>query len=325
MGNILHGVYIHDGAHGNTVGPDNIISRNDSHGVDVRDSAHDNTIGPHNIISYNFYGVYIRDQGVASVMSNTISGNSIYRNTDSGIRLYYAEHNIVSGNTVGIDELGNVGANGAEGVSLYQAHHNTIGPDNVISGNTEHGIRIEDSHDNIISGNYIGTNASGALALGFGNGQNGIRLGMDFVGPTGNTIGGTTAGAGNVIAGNGGHGVSVSAYGTGNPVIRNSIYANTGHGINVSVSWAPAAPIIVSTDLGSSIDIVGTACAGCTVEVFANSDDDGEGETFIGDAIADSSGTFTVTVSSLSKLYLTATATDAADNTSEFSDVFESQ
>ena len=64
------------------------------------------------------------------------------------------------------------------------------------------------------------------------------------------------------------------------------------------------------------------ACAGCTVEVFENSDTDGEGETYVGSAIADSSGHFTVTVTYLTKPYLTATATDAR-GTSEFSEVFE--
>jgi hypothetical protein len=69
---------------------------------------------------------------------------------------------------------------------------------------------------------------------------------------------------------------------------------------------------------------VGTACAGCTVEVFENGDTDGEGETYIGDTTATSSGAFTVTVSYLTKPYLTATATDATDGTSEFSEVFTS-
>ena len=55
--------------------------------------------------------------------------------------------------------------------------------------------------------------------------------------------------------------------------------------------------------------------------LFTNSDTDGEGETYVGDATADGSGAFTVTVSSLGDLYLTATATDAR-GTSEFSEVF---
>jgi len=53
-----------------------------------------------------------------------------------------------------------------------------------------------------------------------------------------------------------------------------------------------AAPVIVATTLGS-VNIVGTACPNCTVEVLENSDTDGEGETYIGDITADTGGAFT--------------------------------
>jgi hypothetical protein len=56
------------------------------------------------------------------------------------------------------------------------------------------------------------------------------------------------------------------------------------------------------------------------VEVFENGDTDGEGETYVGNTTA--TGDFTVTVSSLNDIYLTATATDAISGTSEFSAVF---
>ena len=49
-----------------------------------------------------------------------------------------------------------------------------------------------------VQGNFIGTNAAGTAALG--NGAGGIDINS---GATGNTIGGTAAGAANVIAGNG--------------------------------------------------------------------------------------------------------------------------
>ena len=48
----------------------------------------------------------------------------------------------------------------------------------------------------------------------------------------------------------------------------------------------------------------------------------GEGETYVGHTTADASGAFTVTVSYLTKPYLTATAADAISGTSEFSGVF---
>ena len=67
---------------------------------------------------------------------------------------------------------------------------------------------------------------------------------------------------------------------------------------------------------------MGTACANCTVEVFENDDTDGEGKTYVGSITSDIGGVFTVTASSLDKPYLTATATDVIDGTSEFSAVF---
>lgn len=94
-------------------------------------------------------------------------------------------------------------------------------------------------------------------------------------------------------------------------------------GINLmaSTNGRIAAPVIVTTTL-RSLHVVGTACPGCTVEVFANGDADGEGETYLGRAPATAGRAFTVTVSHLGKPYLTATATDAISGTSEFSAVF---
>jgi hypothetical protein len=57
------------------------------------------------------------------------------------------------------------------------------------------------------------------------------------------------------------------------------------------------------------------------VEVFQNSDNNGEGEAYVENTTADTSGNFTITVASLNSLYLTATATDGR-GTSEFSTPF---
>jgi hypothetical protein len=100
-------------------------------------------------------------------------------------------------------------------------------------------------------------------------------------------------------------------------VFPNTMGIDLTGGANGSID----APVIMTTTVGS-VNIVGTACADCTVEVFENGDTDGEGETYVGDTTADASGNFTVTVSALSKPYLTATATDEISGTSEFSGVF---
>ena len=73
---------------------------------------------------------------------------------------------------------------------------------NVISGNSGVGILVASNgtfppSGNLIAGNYIGTDATGKLALG--NASDGVQL----TGASSNTVGGTTIGAGNLISGNG--------------------------------------------------------------------------------------------------------------------------
>jgi hypothetical protein len=132
-----------------------------------------------------------------------------------------------------------------------------------------------------------------------------------------------TVGPDNVIAHNSVQGVEVNGGSTtGNTITQNSIFSNTiGIDLVSGANENIAAPVIMTTTPGSA-NIVGTSCAGCTVEVFENADTDGEGETYVGDTTATASGAFTLTVSYLTLPYLTATATDAISGTSEFAEVF---
>src|SRR5205085_3020862 len=85
-----------------------------------------------------------------------------------------------------------------------------------------------------IKGNKIGTNAAGTGNIG--NSSHGIEL---CCGAGNNTIGGTNAGEANVIAFNGGVGVTVhgvmsgSTGANGNRITGNSIHDNTGLGIDL--------------------------------------------------------------------------------------------
>jgi hypothetical protein len=350
LGNTRDGVYIHDGAQNNTVGGDtagerNVISGNDECGVHIADS---DTTG--NVISGNYIGtdadgtldrgnshsgVYIHD----GAQNNTVGGsnatpggacsgecNVISGNDAMGVHIVGSgtTGNIVSGNHIGTDANGTADlGNTSNGVYIYwDARNNTVGGDtagerNVISGNDRHGVRIAGSGatGNTISGNHIGTDASGTAGLG--NDSRGVYISN---GAQSNTIG-----PDNVIAHNGYNGVEVDGSSTtGNTITQNSIFSNDmGIDLTSGANGDIAAPVIVTTTVGS-VNVVGTACAGCTVEVFENSDTDGEGETYVGDTTATASGAFTVTVSSLRDPYLTATATDAVDGTSEFSAVFTS-
>ena len=85
---------------------------------------------------------------------------------------------------------------------------------NVISGNTHDGIQLDPgSQSVVVKGNFIGTNAAGTAALG--NSEDGI-----LVNSSSDTIGGTTAGAGNLISGNTEDGVEIGGYGTSGTLVE---------------------------------------------------------------------------------------------------------
>ena len=72
-----------------------------------------------------------------------------------------------------------------------------------------------------ILGNFIGTNAAGTAAIGNGHGVNIIG------GASNNTVGGTAAGARNILSGNAAYGVRIAGAGTtGNRVLGNFVGTN---------------------------------------------------------------------------------------------------
>ncbi|HYY41176.1 MAG TPA: hypothetical protein VE775_00505, partial [Pyrinomonadaceae bacterium] len=148
-----------------------------------------------------------------------LGGNSrvralvINRFSVAGIVLTAGGGNFVDGNYIGTDLSGlnprPAAPNGAiesQGILIDSSLNNTIGGTtvaarNVISGNRDVGVLIERSGrvtptGNLVQGNYIGLSANGGTA--FGNGVNGVV----FLTGSNNIIGGTTAGARNIISGN---------------------------------------------------------------------------------------------------------------------------
>jgi hypothetical protein len=192
-----------------------------------------------NVIQGNFLGTdpsgtVARGNGEGGVMVNGSPGNLIGgtnasdRNlisggNQNGIYLYTstATGNVISGNYIGttvtgLAALGNVHS----GVEVSTASSNLIGgtspgAGNVISGNEQSGIYFitAPATGNLVQGNYIGVNANGTAALG--NGQDAVTIN----GVAGNTVGGTTAGARNILSGNMESGVFVLTIGATNNVI----------------------------------------------------------------------------------------------------------
>src|SRR5262249_34470364 len=116
--------------------------------------------------------------------------------------------NVVEGNYIGLNANGTAALANSTGVQLLPGlSSGTIGGTvagarNIISGNSFEGIEIECVCGNpvtgfTIEGNYIGTNAAGTADLH--NGSFGIVLSGTI---SNVTIGGKTAGTGNVISAN---------------------------------------------------------------------------------------------------------------------------
>jgi hypothetical protein len=180
-----------------------------------------------------------------------LRGLAIDNFTNSGINLLYnyAVGNQVQGCYIGLAPNGStVASNGYEGINIGAgAQANVIGGTNasqrnVISGNSGYGITITgtNSNGNVVSGNYIGLNASGTFAVS--NTYNGIGI---WGGSSSNIIGGSGAGAGNVISGNIDYGIFISDSNTTGTVVQGNYI-----GVNASATGA-----VSNTGIG--IGIVG--------------------------------------------------------------------
>lgn len=191
-----------------------------------------------------------------------------------------------------------------------------VGQGNLLSG-SEYGIDIHGlASDNIVTGNLIGTDLSGKGPNENGPNTHGIIVGE---GANGNIIG-----PDNVIAYNA-SGVTIGEpydheywqEGTANnTVTANSIY-NNGFYVIGGANNSIYPPVLTGVDLEKGT-VRGTACPGCTVEIF--SDSHNQGEIYEGSTVADSDGSFTFSAGRpLEGPSITATATDPDGNTSEFS------
>jgi hypothetical protein len=149
----------------------------------------------------------------STVRRNVISGNAV-----AGIVFELgASGSTIANNRIGTSPNGLAAlANGA-GVILYDGSSFNTLTGNLIAGNGQWGLDIQqtgvlaDVSDTTITSNTVGLNAAGSA---LGNGGGGIRLFRAI----GTRVG--TAGAGNVISGNGGPGVLVDGTAAVPPVIQ---------------------------------------------------------------------------------------------------------
>jgi len=305
-------------------------------------------------ISLNSSGTQV---GGLTATPGTPPGNLI-SGSQTGVSIQFNVINsVIQGNLIGTDASGTSAlGNSLNGINVLGVSNVIGGTDvmarNVISGNTR-GISIGNDnasiHDNLVQGNFIGTDISGTQFLG--NSDDGVFV-IDSIN---NTIGGLVATdgtpPGNLIAGNGGRGVGVvfGAFGvTGLAIEGNSIFSNGGLGIDLNRDGVTPNdlgdpdtgpnnlqnfPVLTSVSSGGgNTTIIGTLNSNASttyrIEFFANDALDpsgnGEGESFIGstNVTTDGSGnaSFNVSVPQIGGgQRVTSTATDPNGNTSEFS------
>lgn len=148
----------------------------------------------------------------------------------AGVHVIGATGTRIQGNRIGTDPTGILAMpNQSDGVSLNGASNSLVGGTtaparNLISGNNGDGVFIgttlaSGANNNVIEGNYIGVDATGAEAMS--NGARGVHIDSNA---TGNIIGGDALGSRNVISGNNLDGVIIALAGaTGNVVKGNFI------------------------------------------------------------------------------------------------------
>ena len=197
------------------------------------------------IVELNGNDVQTRAGLTLSGGNSVVRGLVLNRFHTAAISINGGSNNRIEGNFIGTDVTGTVRRpNGGAGVNVFQSPNNIIGGTtaaamNLLSGNNGAGIEFlgPNADANTVQGNLIGVNINGNAAL-FNNG-----FGVGTYGNNNNTIGGTTAGARNVIAGNARDGIGLS--GTG--------YLVQGNYIGTDSNGTVAIP---NSEVG--IDIIGT-------------------------------------------------------------------
>jgi len=276
--------------------------------------------------------------------SNPEDGNLISNNnlSEIGIGGYeiVSSNTLVQGNLIGSDRTGMVALGKTVGVALCNAKDCLV-KGNLISGN-EIGVMVEHSNaeGNRIEENLIGTDITGEVPLP--NKEQGVYF---TFGSNNNIV------TRNRIAFNNNCGIIVGSDSTRNTISRNLIFLNDGLGIDLGfdgityndiddvdsgannlqnfpvLSYALATPgrLVVrgTIDTPNPETII--------IEFFAaepggDPSGNGEGAVFLGTVRPNKKGKFTATLRALpAGTLITATATDADGNTSEFAKNIEAK
>jgi hypothetical protein len=366
LGNALDGILC-EGANntlgGTAAGAGNAIAGNDRFGVFlVGPGATGNLIQGNAVVANTFDGIALFSGaanntigGTAAGAGNLVSGNGrfgVYLN-GSGTSNNLVQENLIGLNAAATGPLGNAfdGVAFLEGASANTLGGTTAAARNLISANGRFGVLlgVTGTSNNFVQGNFIGTDASGNVALG--NASNGVNI---VTGASDNTVGGTVTGAGNTIAYNGGTGVGIGASpgDTGtvrNVMLGNAIHDNASLGIDLGNDGptpngsGPNGPnhfqnfVVITGAVDDGIggvnltfSLTSTPNQSYRIEFFVNNTADpsgfGQGQRFLGATVlfVPASGNASATIHLAGPgiypgLFISATTTDEFGDTSEFS------
>ncbi len=213
----------------------NVISGNNGAGIQIKDSG-STTIAGNRIGTDgtgmsalpNFsHGVKIENTDDCTVgvngdgVQDHLEGNLISGNGGSGVFVSISDAAVIAGNRIGLkangtEALGNI----EQGIAFESVNNSRIGTNadntsdelerNVVSGNVKNGILFDcafttSSSNNIIAGNYIGTQVNGESAVP--NQMDGVLIDRC---DSYNTIGGNATQSRNIISGNQLSGINLS-------------------------------------------------------------------------------------------------------------------
>jgi hypothetical protein len=307
------------GGDANDVSLDGLVSvGNGAEGVLIHPGGSLNGASLKNVIANNSAAAGLVIHPSLDVNNIAIQGLTAVQNAGDGLEIGGAS----IANLVITTATANQNENGI--VVTSQSTIDGLGVSAVItSGNVDTGFLVQAAgtatrvslHDNIFSQNVNGISlhatGSGSNLLTHNRVEGNSGDGIKVLGGDGWTIsrnssaGNSILGIDLVVAGDGPNGVTPNDAGDGddgpNTALNSPEFALAG---------------------GTTGDITGTACRGCTIEFFIASlgaDSYGDGYQFLGSTFADVQGQFAFQLCGVfAGARVTATATDSADNTSEF-------
>jgi hypothetical protein len=337
----------------------NLISGNSNSGVFLFSTAASNNVIAGNLIGTmalgltgmgnSFYGVSLTNAPRNFIgTAEPGGGNLISGNANSGLYIAGpgATGNTVHGNFIGTDVTGTFAIPNVIGAAtLFRAGTNFIGgaapgAGNLLSGNENVTVYLDNAHGNILRGNNIGLRADGSTSL-----PNFLHAFELLNTSSRNIIGGTKPGEANRIANalsSGYDGVRVRDGCVGNVIRGNSIFNNGGASANgLAIDWSVDGPTVASeprfptlfsatnqhlTTVTGSLN--GLNSTTYTLDFYGDTAPDisnyGEGRRWLGSisVATGSGGTANFNVQLTNAFagggFISATTTDAAGNTSEF-------